>query len=432
VILVVLGAGVGFSLITKTIPNDPDELFTEALSAAERNDPEPVQKNLALLKEFPDRDAECKVLEAVLLMGTARHLKAVPLLKEASEDPELRLKSLYLLGTAYASATDPRAALATFETILEEDENAHNARLSAARILSSITAWEEALQHLNRLDEENFDPTSVLQMRANIRSGLGQYAEAAADFEGAIAADPANPMNGEMSAQLVKCLSKTGNFEKIEEFLEGMDTPDREIAYAEMLLSRHDLKGAMNALEMVRGENPHDPDMNRVYARVMLEQGTPEKAMEAVANLQPLLTMAPRYAPLYRAFVDVARAAGETELASLAQQNVDLLDALEKEFHAKLLEVIKTREGIDARMELAELAKNAGNIEFARSVYSGLSQFYPERESEISDALQAMRVRQTQLVSTGTSDSTQKPSEEVPNETPQSDSTTEAPESPLP
>lgn len=416
-IMIVIGGGVGFSLIASSIPEDADQLFNEAVAATEKGDVATLRKNTGLLKKFPDRVSQQKYLESLNWLVMSRPLKAIPLLKEVSEDPALRFRALNLLGGAYASATDRKTALEMFELVLKDDENAHESRLNIIRILVDCFAWEEALQHLNFLAEQKFRPSTVLQLRADIRSDMGQFAEAALDYEQAIAADPADPTNGLKATRLVQCLTETGNYEKISEHVDAIDNPSvRAVSSAESLLAKDQLKEALDAIEMIQRENPYDADMNRVYARIMLKHNTPEKAIEAVAALRPVLKLATRDVELYRLVVELARAAGETDLASLAQQNVDQLDELEKEFDAKLAVVISTRDNIDDRLALADAAKDIGRIEFARKVYQGLIGYFPDREPEFMPKMLSLMVGIPQLVSTGKEEPPTLQERESPND----------------
>ncbi len=401
-IMTIIIGGVGYSVITNSIPVDADQLYKDAMAAAGRNDGVTLKKNSELLKQFPDRVPQQKILEAINWMGTSRPLKAIPLLKEAAEDPASRLEALKLLGAAYAAATDRKSAIATFESVLKVDPDAHEARVSIARILVDCLAWEEALQHLNHLAEQKHLLPHVLQMRAEIRMTLGQYAEAATDYEQSIAADETDPTNGLKATKLVQCFIHTANYKKISEYVDRVDNPQNGVvAKAEVHLSENRLNEALDVMDEIRRENPYDAAVLCVYGRVMRKHNTPEKAVEAVAVLRPALKMATRDVDLYRVFVELARAAGETELASLAQQNVDQLDVLEKEFNAALANVIRNRDGIEDRLALAGLAKQLERFEFTSKIFEGLNGYYPEREHEFNAHLQAMMVPNVQLVSTG-------------------------------
>ncbi len=402
IILIVIGSGVGFSLIASSIPEDAEKLFDEAVAATEKGDSATLKKNTELLKNFPDRVSQQKYLEALNWLVMSRPLKAIPLLKEVAEDPAFRLRALNLMGGAYASATDRKTALEMFELVLKEDENADEARLNIARILVDCFAWEECLQHLNFLVERKFRLSTVLQLRADIRSDLGQFAEASSDYEQSIAADPADPTNGVKATRLVQCLTETGDYEKISEYVNDVDNPNvGAVADAEKHLAQDQLKEALDAMEMIRAQSPYDAAMNRAYARVMLKYNTPEKASEAVAALRPVLKLATRDVELFRPVVELARLAGDAELASVAQQNVDQLDELKKEFDATLAAVIRTRDNIDDRLALAAAAKELGRIEFARRVYEGLMGYYPEREFEFKQKMLSLLDAIPQLVSTG-------------------------------
>jgi tetratricopeptide (TPR) repeat protein len=408
VLLFIVGGGIGVSLLLKSIPEDPEQLYRDALIAADGKDTAKFRENSEKLKQFPAYGRQQKILEGITLLGGSRPMKAIPVLKEAAgeendSNQELRQTALRFLGGAYAVARDRPTAVQTFELMLKADPDSAIARQSIVSILTDIFAWEESLSHLNFLAEHKFNLPQVLNMRGDIHMELKQYKEAAEDFEGAIKANEADPLNSSKISKLVACLIQLRDFEKADSLIDEMDHPGKKaVARAEVLLSKEDLKGALSSLDMIRREAPNDPDAALTYGRIMLKYNTPERAAEGLVTLRSAVVFSPRNVVLYRLIVELAKLAGETELAALAQQNVERLDAMNVELDQKLAEVIRTRDDPEARLQVADLAHKCGRMELAYKIYSGLAEYYPDRASEITAKKEQMRNPLSQLVSTAT------------------------------
>lgn len=405
-LLLIVGGGTAISVVIKLLPNDPEKLYQDALTGVENKNVELLEQNLKKLKKFPNYARQQKLLEGISLLGGSRPLLAVPPLTEAAGDEndpnkELRSQALQYLGNAYAQADQRITAIQIFETMLKEDPDSIIARQNIAAILMEMMAWEEALEHLDLLVEKKFKPAQVLNMRGEIRMGLEQYKEAAEDFEGAVAADPTDPMNVTKSTKLVDCLVKAGSFEKAAEIAaSGQQLVAQSTASAEMLLQKEDLDGALSALELIRAESPNALAPSRTFARIMLKYNTKEKAEEGLVSLRGAVMYSTRDIELYRLMAELAQIAGETDLAGLAQQNVVLLDAMNNDFKQRLAEVIKTRDAYEPRLQLADLAVATGRWELAMKIYDGMIRYFPDRDSEIEPKKLAMQEPLPQLVST--------------------------------
>jgi tetratricopeptide (TPR) repeat protein len=407
-LLFIVGGGTALALFRKSIPDDPEQLYRTALTAVDKKDSEMLRENFDKLKQFPEYGRQQKLLEGITLLGVSRPLKAIPLLKEAAGEEndankELRLTALRFLGGAYAVAADRPMAIRTFEKMLAEDPNSDIARQNIVSILTGILAWEESLSHLNILADKKFNLSQVLSMRGDIRTELKQFREAADDFEAAINADEADPLNSSKVNKLVQCLLQIQDFEKAGSFIDQLDHPSKKtIARAEILLAKNDLKGALSSLDALRREAPNAPDSALVYGRIMVKYNTPERAAEGLVTLRAAVVTSSRDVELYRTMVQLAQVAGETELAGLAQQNVELLDSMHAEFDQKLAEVIRTRDDAESRSQLAELAYQCGRVQLAYKIYQGLAEYYPDRASEFNAKTEQLLSSLPQLVSTAT------------------------------
>ena len=205
---------------------------------------------------------------------------------------------------------------------------------------------------------------------ADIYADMGRYAEAAAAYEASLLADPADPANATKAFRLVSCRIETGNLDGIEEFLQSVDAAGiRQSARALVLAGKDETKQALSALDQAIQENPIDVNANLTYGTIMAGIGSKEKAIEALTNLQKAANVHTRNLKLFQVVAKLATIAEEANVAATAQQNVDQLKDLESQFQVKLSEVVKTREGTQARIELGDLAAATGHFELARSFY---------------------------------------------------------------
>ncbi len=397
--LIVLGGGIGFSLLTKSIPVDPAVMFAEAIAASEKQDGKLVQEISEKLKDFPEYSRQQKLLEGMLFLGRSRPVKAIPFLKEASEEKSIRGRALMFLGTAYAQAEDPRMSISTFEMALSEDENANAIRQNLASMLTDLLAWDEALSQLSILVEKEYKLAQVLKMRADIRLDLELFSEAATDYAASIKADKNDPLNSLKAERLVKCLVKTGELQKADEYIEGVDQPGTaDYLNAEKLVAADKSAEALVILQQFRERAPNDPQMGLMFGKIMLKQNTKEKAEEALVILGNVVRISTRDIELFRIIVDLAKIAGDDQLAGLAQQNVELLTEKNKLYAEKLAATIKTREDFALRMELGEAAHEVGRLEIATKVYDAIQRYYPDKLDEISGLRTRLYEPQRQLV----------------------------------
>ncbi|MEJ7592103.1 MAG: tetratricopeptide repeat protein [Planctomycetaceae bacterium] len=399
--LVVFGVFVITTLVRKAIPDDPRLYVQGGFAALESGDIATVERSVQKLKDFPEHAAEQKLLEGMLYLGKSRPLLAIPFLQDASKEPTIRIKALTQLGNAYVRSRQRVECIEAYETVLKEDETADEARLSLVYVLKEMISWEEAMKHLSTLAERKFKPGVVHQLMADIHADMGQYAQAAAEYEAALIADPADPTNSTKASRLVTARMETGQLDGIEEFLQGIDAAGvRESARALALAAKNETKQALSALEQALHENPNDVTANLTYGKIMAGIGSKEKAIEALTSLQRQVSIHTRNLKLFEVVAKLATIAEEEELAASALLNVDQLKDLESQFSMRLSEVVKTREGTQARIELGDLAAEIGRFELA-PIYQGIATFDRTLESVIDGKVRLLYQSKPPLVPLG-------------------------------
>jgi tetratricopeptide (TPR) repeat protein len=361
-------------LVVKSIPEDPKVYYENGLAALENDDPVVGEASIQKLKEFPEYAAKQKLLAGMLNLGTAKPLLAIPLLEEAAKEPDIRKKALTHLGNAFLRSAQRSACISTYETLLQEDEDADDVRLSLANVFQGMISWEDSLKHLLILRDRNYEPSIVHELIGDVYFDLGRSDEAAVEFEAAFRADVTDPTNARRALKVVRCAIGKGNVQDLEDFLPSLDNASaRSCAVALELVKENKLEEAIAGIENALEHAPGDAGLNRVYGQIVAEMASEEKAVEALKRLRRPLEFNCRNVKLFEVVVRLAGIAKKEKLAALAQQNVDQLKTLDEQFLVKLNEVIKTRDDIQGRLDLGDLALEAGRFETAQACYQSVS-----------------------------------------------------------
>lgn len=383
--MAILGGGIIVALIQKSIPEDPAELFEQALVAADKQDANTVKSVADTLSGYPDFATKKKFLDGILMLGNSRPLKAIDLLKEAAEEPGIRVRALMMLGTAYAQAENMKASVETFQSVLKEDANAEDARFRLASIYKDLLALDLAVSNLDVLITNKFRPAATLKMRGDIRFDRREFGPAAEDYEAAINSDKNNPTNSLIAERLVISLVQVGDLKKAEEYADLLDqSSGKGFFEAEKLLQEGDLKKLAVALETIRSNASYDPRGHVLYGKMMLKEGTADKAAEGLAGLHVSLQLITRNVELFKVVAELARVAGDEKMAVAAQQNVEQLQLLDQEYNRQLTLVSATQDGYDDRIKLAQLAREIGQYDFAMTIFQSMTRAYPEKSSDLS------------------------------------------------
>ncbi len=391
--LVIVGFGcfVVATVVKKAIPEDPKLFVQQGLDAIEKGDIVAVERSVAKLKQFPEHAAELKLIEGMLYIGKSKPLLAVPLLREAAEDPKLRGKALTQLGSALSRSRQRMEAIEIFETVVKEDESADEARLNLAFLFKDMISWDASLQHLLILKEHNYRLGTVHQMLADIYFDMGRFADAATEYKAAIDAEPTSPTNSQKAARLLNCRIETGDFEGVEEFITLVDTPGtRDSVRALKLAQEGKTEEALSTLEHLLHESPNDITGHVTNAQILAGQASKEKAIAALTVLNQPARYMTRNLKLFEALAKLGTTAERPELAISAQKNADQLRDLQAQYSAKLSEVIKTRTDAQSRIDLGDLAAAAGQTEAARIMYLGATYIDQSMEPSVDRKIVAL------------------------------------------
>ncbi len=383
--MAVLGGGIVVALVQRSIPEDPVELFNQALVAADKQDANTIKVAAEKLSAYPEFAMKKKLLDGLLQMGSSRPVKAIVLLKEASAEPEIRTRALMMLGAAYAQSEDLKRSVETFELVLKENEDSSDARFRLASVYKEMLALDSSLSHLEALIKSEYKISECCRMRGDILFDRRQFADAASDYEAAIGADKNNPVNSVIAERLIQCLLKVGDLKKAEGYLNLVDqTAAKSFFEAEKLLQSGDLAKLAVLVETIQKNSTYDPRGHILYGRRMLKEGTADKAAEGLVGLKESLRVVTRNADLYQVVAEIAQIAGDEKLANCAKENLVQLQALDKEFLNQLAAVSKTHDGYEERLKLAQLSREIGQLDFSTRVYDSMTRAYPDKTPELT------------------------------------------------
>ena len=399
-IMFVFGASIVAKLVTNAIPEDPKVFYENGLAALENGNAAAGAENIRKLAKFPEYAAKQKLLDGMLTLGTAKPLLAIPMLEEAAKEPEIRVKALSHLGSAFLRSNQRAAAIGTFETLLQDDENAEEVRLSLANAFKEIFSWNDSLKQLLILRERGYQPGVVHELIGDIYYDTGRIADAAPEYEMAFKADASDPANSRKAQKFVKCRIELNDVTGLEDVLPSVDAATvRESAIALEQLKNNETEKALATLEIPLKEYAGDATLSRVYGQIVATMGSEEKAVDALKILRRPLEVHTRNLKLYETIAKLAAVAKKDDIVKVAQENVDQLKELQAQFQAKLNEVIATRDDIQGRLDLGDAAFAAGQYELAQICYQSVTLIDETQEIASNKKLKALYSRSLPLVS---------------------------------
>ncbi|MFM7922849.1 MAG: tetratricopeptide repeat protein, partial [Planctomycetaceae bacterium] len=379
------GVAIVLSLISSSVPKDPLQLLADANKAAENADLKTLLQSLEDLRQFPDREGEVRYLEAIVKLGESKPLKAIPLLKQAVDTPTVRSRAWLALGRAYGTAGQLQNATDALKQIIDDPEVGSLARFSLAGMMNSIQAYDEALVQFNALAEKDYDLGQTLYQRGEILIDRGEYEQAVADIQKSIDINPNEPTNSLKVVKLLRTMTRLGRFADTDKYAEQLDNPIAAGSFkAEKLISEGKIKEAIAALDAARRDARENPQLVCTWGKVMLAWQDPEKAKQALAEVYVACRRATRNTEGMQVLQGIAELVGNKELADLARQNVEQLQAIRQQMLEALKSIGSDVTSVEKRMDLADLAIDCGEIELAERVYRGLAMFFPDQEALIA------------------------------------------------
>ena len=371
-------------LIKRVSPEDGAVLYKQALDAGEAGDRDLMMQRVEQLRQYPAYSGHVNFLEGVNFLGRSAPLKAIPLLKKATETPEVRSKATLSLGRAYGTAGQLDAAIKTLESVSDDPEDGKNAIFVAAGMLASSQAWDAAVEKLRTLEKAGFQKPSVLYQLAEIEFDRGNHAEAEKLYIAAIDAYPADPTNSVKASKLLDCRIQLGTMANSDKYINMLDNQMTSGMYrAESLMAEGKLKEARAAIDRSMRESEGNPALGFLRGKLALAENTPDAAKQVLPEVLVASMAFPRALDGMRVTAKVAALAGDSELADKARQNVEALEAIRAQMRELMPTVGSSYTDLEVRYKLAQLALECGESELTQKVFRGLLLFHPELEGEL-------------------------------------------------
>ena len=387
------------SIVRNLIPEDPDQLFAEAEAALQQQQPAVVQDRIERLRPFDAFSGKVAYLEGAIFLGRNMPLKAIPLLLQASESNDIRGKALVYLGQSYGRSGQLPEAIEVLKSALDDPESGDRSRSILAGMLSSVQAYDEAIEHLNVLIERNVDPAQILALRAEIYLDTHRFKEAAADLEASISANEADPAIGSKAVKMLRARTMINDFSSTGGVEDKLDNPVSQNHFKSLrYLSEGKLEDAQRALEQAIMEGADTPMLSGVFGKITAAHDNPQLALDGLPRVYTACLTSPRNADLMRTLQTLATQAGENELAARCAENVDGLEAIRRQMFAQLEVVAPNYDDVEGRLILADLALDCGETEFADRIFQGLVLFFTDYESVIQERRASFEARRLPLV----------------------------------
>ncbi|MEY3175987.1 MAG: MalT-like region [Planctomycetota bacterium] len=385
------GLAVAAMLVKRISPEDASKIFTEALAAGEAGDRELLQQKLEQLRKYPAFESHTQFLDGVLYMGRSMPLKAIPLLRQASENPELRSKALLSLGRAYGTAGQLQAAITTLEGLVDDPESGNQARFIASGMLATAQSWDAAIVHLRALEKTGYEKPKVLYQLAEIEFDRGNYAAAETLYAAAIEEFPTDPTNGIKASRLLDCRLQLGTLKDSDNYIEMVDNKLTASLYrAENLLAAGKFNEARTAVERGMREAEGSPMMSFQLGKLALAEKNIDSAKQVLNEVLAACIRFPRSIDGMRILAQLAELVGDTDLQNKARQNLEQLDAARQQMRDIIPVVGSSLTDLEPRLRLAELARECGDADLMQKVFRGLMLFNPDKEGELTQRRQQL------------------------------------------
>ncbi len=385
------GLAVAGMLVSRMTPEDGAKIFEEALAAGEAGNRELLQQKLEQLRQYPAFEPHTQFLDGVLFMGRSMPLKAIPLLKKASETPELRSKALLSLGRAYGTAGQLQNAVDTLTSLANDPETGNSAQFVAAGMLAAAQAWDAATANLQALEKADYEKPKILYQLAEIEFDRGNHAAAETLYINAIEAFPTDPTNSLKATRILECRLLLGTLRDSDKYIEMLDNQMMAALYrSENLIASGKLREARTAVERGMKEAEGSPMMAFQMGKLAVAEKNVDSAKAVLNEVLAACIRFPRSIDGMKVLEQLARLVEDADLADKARQNVEQLEAVREQMRQLMPAVGSTLTDVEPRLQLAELARQCGDADLMQKVFRGLMLFHPDKEAELTQRRQQM------------------------------------------
>lgn len=365
--LIVATVAVVIMLIASAVPEDPEQLYQEALVELKGGSKEEFLRALNRLQQYPEYSDHVTLLKGIQFAQESRDPKAIEFFERAQANAELMPLALQKMGESLTRMRKfPEAIEKYGEAIRSAPETANESRLMLARLYQLVGALTLAESTLTEVITGDPAHVTAHRMRAQVRVSLFRFTEAAEDYSGTLATPgdvaAASP---EAISQYTICLVKSGDAEKMAEFAkQNLNLINENSLKARLLFDSGDSEGARVILS---GAPPEEFNSQPELSKLRLELAVSDGDMSAAKkHLLEGLAQMPRDHEFFRIASAIYKATGDSTKADAAEQNIQQLEDLQKQLVEALASAGDNIDNVDARFQVATLYAKTGRYSDAR------------------------------------------------------------------
>jgi tetratricopeptide (TPR) repeat protein len=379
-------------VIISSTPDDPQELYDEAISRLNSGDVKVPTENLAKLSQVDAFKWQAKYLEGMLAFRQVRDPLALKLLAEIPDGHELKPEALKKMGDAYRRTHQYKESLKAYEqAVALATDNSIDASVALSGMYIGIGANQLAQQVLDNALAKDPKNTVALQALAMSKAAELRYVDAVADFRqflstpGEFAA--ATPgMMSDYAQAILKANDKELIQQVVDEHLELFEAAHQKM---ELLIAvgRLDTAATMTSPDTPSPNTPGEsqnqtPPVQKMLVLIEIERGEWKKA---AILIRPLLTILPRDTQVFEMATRIYEALEDGPRLAIAQENLKQLQDLEAELLAGMKKAGNNIDDVDSRVVVAQTFMKLGVFDKAmlwHSIAATLDAQYTEEATK--------------------------------------------------
>ncbi|MEZ6063356.1 MAG: hypothetical protein R3C19_23670 [Planctomycetaceae bacterium] len=368
ILLVLISVAVFSGLYFSTATEDPAEVFQSAVEASNQGRVPEVRAAIARLEQYPEYEQHRKLLEGRAAVLEMRDPKAIELLEEVQDHPDLRGLALASIAQSYRRIGEIEKSVASLKAAIETDPTATRPRISLTALYMDLGALALAVRESEAILEVDPENSDARKLAGNAFWEMHDYEKAAEQFRDAMKTPgQRSAASPEELERYLKSLIRTGNIDLLMEFADenGSLIAD-DVLRAEILIRQGDDVGLKGLMDKVKefGGNPNG--VTKLKALGAIHEGDTAKANQI---LQGLVAITPRDQEAWELLRDSALKLNKSDQASIAQQNIDQLKELDQQYRTMAFEGTRRLDSAETFIQLGDLALEVGDYELVFSWY---------------------------------------------------------------
>ncbi|MCA9048025.1 MAG: tetratricopeptide repeat protein [Planctomycetaceae bacterium] len=349
-------------ILIRLQPEDPAQIYTEALAALKANDSERFPDLLQKLRRYDAYADHVVYLEATKAAASSRDPLALEMLETIRGNQQLQADVLRQMGTSLAKVGRYQDAIQAYQdAIAAAPDQASDTQMLLAQMYYGIGALVLAEQVLDESIAKDADNTAALSYRGTIRTDLGNYEAALEDFRTVMssAGQRATASPQTLSSYAV-CLLETGGDD--QEAVTAL-LNEQSSAISDVVLKGR-LSIAAGRLEELRQEAEVPESVGgglNPILKLRLNMEDKEFALAEQTFAEAILS-SPRDPDLFKTGCELFRENKKEDLLKIAEANLQQITKLREEVAAAVKQAGDDYQDVSARIEVAGLMRELGRF----------------------------------------------------------------------